>query len=180
MCGMQNVDPEHPAFLTYWTFCDINARNPEESFLPGFGRILIVHFKSVIPEYLTAHSDIFLTCSVCQQTEVAYLDETVRQYMEKEASYELGGLESHDLFLLAISIITPDKGNRAVPECEDALIADGDPVSVPAEVLQDTLRAMEGRFAIDDPLLMIESSSELFEGMGVIEVVDNAGKGEFP
>jgi hypothetical protein len=37
---------------------------------------------------------------------------------------------------------------------EDAVIADGDPVGISAEVLEDTLDTVEGRFAIDDPFLM--------------------------
>jgi hypothetical protein len=76
---MQNVDPDDPAFLTDRTFCNINARNPEQSFLPGFGHIIVFHFNGAIPKNLTAHHDIVLACSVCQQTEVAYLDEPVRQ-----------------------------------------------------------------------------------------------------
>jgi hypothetical protein len=40
------------------------------------------------------------------------------------------------------------------------VIADGDSVSISAEVLKNTFGALEGRFAIDDPLLMIELAPE--------------------
>jgi hypothetical protein len=47
-----------------------------------------------------------------------------------------------------------------VTEVEEAVIADGDPVGISAEVLKDTLNAIEGRFAIDDPLLVVQLSPE--------------------
>jgi hypothetical protein len=42
-----------------------------------------------------------------------------------------------------------------VTDVENAVIADGDPVGISAEILKDTFGAIEGWFAIDDPLLMI-------------------------
>ena len=41
----------------------------------------------------------------------------------------------------------------AVTDVEDAVIVEGDPVGISAEVLKDSLDAIEGRLAIDDPLL---------------------------
>ncbi len=56
------------------------------------------------------------------------------------------------------------------------MIADGDPVSISAEVLKDTLDAIEGRFAIDDPLLVVEVFSEGFEVSGIFEMTETVGK----
>jgi len=47
-------------------------------------------------------------------------------------------------------------------------------VSISAEVLKDALGAIEGRFPIDDPLLMIKMSPEGFEGSGFLEMADAA------
>ena len=55
---------------------------------------------------------------------------------------------------------------------EDAVIADGDPVGIPAEVLKNPPDAIEGRLAIDDPLLMIELASESLEVLGRFEMAD--------
>ena len=85
--------------------------------------------------------------------------------MKKEPSDKLVGLERHGLLTVIVGIISPEEGNIAVLDGEDAVIADGDPVSISAEVLKDPLGAIEGRFAIDDPLLMIEMSPEGFEGL---------------
>jgi hypothetical protein len=56
------------------------------------------------------------------------------------------------------------------------VIADGDPVSISAEVLKDALDAIEGGLAIDDPLLMIELASEPLKVLGWLEVPDTVGE----
>ena len=56
------------------------------------------------------------------------------------------------------------------------MIADGDSVGISAEVLKDTLDAIEGRFAIDDPLLVVEVFSEGFEVSGIFEMTETVGK----
>ena len=96
--------------------------------------------------------------------------------MKKEPSDELVSLECHGLLTVVVCIISPSKGNIAVLDGEDAVIADRDPVSISAEVLKDPLGAIEGRFAIDDPLLMIKMSPEGFEGSGFLEMADAAGE----
>jgi hypothetical protein len=56
------------------------------------------------------------------------------------------------------------------------VIADGDSVSISAKVLKNTLGAIEGRLAIDDPLLVVEVFSEGFEVCGIFEMTETAGK----
>ena len=80
--------------------------------------------------------------------------------------------------MIVVGIISPEKRNRAVPDGEDAVIADRDPVSISAEVLKDTLGTIEGWLAIDDPLVMVKMSLEGFEGFGLLEVADTSGEYE--
>jgi len=61
-------------------------------------------------------------------------------------------------------------------DVEDTVIADGDPVSISAEVLKDALGAIEGGFAIDDPLLTIELVSEPLKVFGWFEMADGVGE----
>jgi hypothetical protein len=51
-------------------------------------------------------------------------------------------------------------------------------MGISAEVLKYPLGAIEGRFAIDDPLLMVELSSEGVEVAGILEMTDTAGERE--
>ena len=92
--------------------------------------------------------------------------------MKQEPSDELVSLERHGLLTVVVCIISPSKGNIAVLDGEDAVIADRDPVSISAEVLKDPLGAIERRFAIDDPLLMIELASESLEVFRRFEMAD--------
>jgi len=100
--------------------------------------------------------------------------------MKKEPSNKLACLQQHSLLTVVIGIITPLEGNSAVPDGKDAVIADRDPVSISAEVLKDTLGAIEGWLAIDDPLLMIERFPEGFEVSGLVEMADTSGEYEIP
>jgi hypothetical protein len=49
-------------------------------------------------------------------------------------------------------------------------------VGISAEVLKDALDAIEGGLAIDDPLLMIELSSESLKVFGWFEMADGVGE----
>jgi hypothetical protein len=85
-------------------------------------------------------------------------------------------LERHGLFAVIVGIISPEKRDIAIMVGKDAVIADGDPVGISAEVLENTFGATEGRFAIDDPLLLIELFSEGFEVAWFLEMTDTAGE----
>jgi hypothetical protein len=56
------------------------------------------------------------------------------------------------------------------------VIADGDSVSISAQVLKNTFGATEGWFAIDDPLFVVEVFPEGFEGSGIFEMAESVGK----
>ncbi len=64
----------------------------------------------------------------------------------------------------------------AVTDVEETVIADGDAVGISAEVLKDTLNPIEGRLAIDDPLLMVEMVPESFEVVRLLEMVYPVGE----
>ena len=97
-----------------------------------------------------------------------------RQNMKKEPSDKLAGLERHGLWTVMVCIIPPSEGDIAVSDGEDAVITDRDPVGISAEVLKDAPGAIKGRFAIDDPLLLVELSPEGFEVAGIREMTDTA------
>ena len=96
--------------------------------------------------------------------------------MEKESSDELVDLQRHHLLLIAISIITPQERDLAGLDIEDAIVADSDPVCISAKVLKDSPSPLERRFAIDDPLLVIEPPSEYLKVMLLSKMTDTAGE----
>ena len=96
--------------------------------------------------------------------------------MKQEPSDKFICLERHGLFAVIVGIISPEKRNIAIPVGKDAVIADGDPVGIPAEVLENTFGATEWRFAIDDPLLLIELFPENLKVPGLLDMADTAGE----
>ena len=80
--------------------------------------------------------------------------------MKKEPTDKFICLERHGLLTVIVGIIPPEERNIAIPVGKDAVIADGDPMGISAEVLENPLGATKGRFAIDNPLLLIELSPE--------------------
>ena len=80
--------------------------------------------------------------------------------MKKKPSDKFICRECHDLLTVVVGIIPPPERNLAVPVGKDAVVADGDPVGISPEILENPLGTTKRRFAVDDPLLMIEMSSE--------------------
>ena len=93
-----------------------------------------------------------------------------------DASDKFICLQRHGLFTVIICIISPEKRYIAVPDIEDSVVADSDPVGISAEVLKDPFGAIEGRFAIDNPLLLIELFPEDLEVAWLLEMADTAGE----
>ena len=75
--------------------------------------------------------------------------------MKQEPSDELVCFQFHGFLTVAVRVIPPEEGDVAVPFSEDAVVADRYPVGIPAEVLKDAPDTIEGRLAIDDPLLVV-------------------------
>jgi hypothetical protein len=118
--------------------------------------------------------------SVGQETKVTYPDIARRQNMEEEPSDKLVGLEGHGLLTVMVGIIPTSEGNIAVLDGEDAVITDRDPMGISAQVLKDPLGAIEGWFAIDDPLIMVEMPQEGLEISWIFEMTEMGGKDKIP
>ena len=94
--------------------------------------------------------------------------------MKKEPSDEFRNLESHGLLFIPIGIVPPAEGDIALLDFENTVIADRDPVGISAQILKNTLSAIERRLAIDNPLLMVKLSSEDFKDTWVLKMTDAA------
>ena len=96
--------------------------------------------------------------------------------MKKEPSDKFIRLQRHGFLTVIVCIISPQKRDIAVPDVEDSVVTDSDSVGISAEVLKDPLGAIEGRFAIDNPLLLIELSPEDLKVPDLLEMADTAGE----
>ncbi len=172
----QNLNSADLSFFANGAGGDVNAAEPEQLFLPRLRLVLLFHLSLVIAKELAACSNVISTFPVCQQAEVPYPNVSIRQYMQKESSDELIGLKGHHLLLIVICVITPSERNIAVFGLDDTIVADGDPVGISTEILQNTANAVEGRLAVDNPLLVIKLSSEHLGCMGITEITYSSGE----
>ena len=89
--------------------------------------------------------------------------------MLQEAPQELGGRERHLSLLVAARVILPAEGDALTVESQQAMIADGDTVSVPAEVAQHLASAAESWLGINDPVLPEQRAEKSQKQLGLFE-----------
>ena len=87
-----------------------------------------------------------------QESEMADTDEAVGQYMEKEAAYELAGGQGDDPVCTRFEVISGPEGNRMTIEGQKALVRDGYPMSVMAEIGEYVLGVAEWGLDACDPI----------------------------
>ena len=72
---------------------------------------------------------------VSKQPVMPDLHKPFRQYMEQEAPDELHGGQRHDFFFSAIGVIPPFECDLSVPDVQDPVVGNGNPVSIPPKVM---------------------------------------------
>jgi hypothetical protein len=155
---------------------DIDPADSEQLFLPGFRFDLFFCYRFAGSKIRNASCDVVFASSVCQQAKVTNPHITFGQYVKQESSDKFISLERHGFFAVIVGIIPPEKRDMAIPVGKDAVVTDGDPVGISAEVLKDTFGAIEGRLAVDNPLLSVKLPPEGFKVVRFLEMTDTAGE----
>jgi hypothetical protein len=75
-----------------------------------------------------------------------------------------------------VSGVAPAKGDLAVRQCDQAMVGDGDAVSIAAEIVQDILGSAEGWFGVDDPVFAEERTQPGREELGMSERREFSGQ----
>jgi hypothetical protein len=89
--------------------------------------------------------------------------------MEQEAAQELIDRQSHQPFLVAVSGISPAKGDVTVGESNEPVVGDGDPMGIVAEIAQRMFGAAEWWFGVNDPVMTEQQPEPECEGGGLGE-----------
>jgi len=71
-------------------------------------------------------------------------------------------------------VVLPAEGDSIVVEGDEAMVGDGNAVSVASQVVEDMFCPAEGRLGVDDPLLTEELMDETVEAIGLSEADDRA------
>jgi sensor domain CHASE-containing protein len=77
----------------------------------------------------------------------------------------MGG-NGHDLLLAAVGIVSAAERDAIVFEGHEAMVGDGDAVSVAGQVVENVFGAAEGRLGVNDPVLLAELPEEVVESSG--------------
>ena len=91
-----------------------------------------------------------------EETIMPYLRETRRQDMEQEAADELIGGKRHHFLFRAVFVIAPLERNLIIIYAYDAVVGDGDAVSIPSKVFDDGQACFKWAFAVDIPVFGIK------------------------
>jgi hypothetical protein len=103
--------------------------------------------------------------TVGQKAEVADANEAGGKHVKQEAAQELLDRQGHQALLVAVSGVSPAEGDLATLQRNEAMVRDGDSMRVTAQVTENVVRATEGRFAVDHPVLTEERTEEGREGL---------------
>ena len=85
---------------------------------------------------MTADSKESAPTAVSQKPKLPDANEAARKYMLDEAPQELVGTQRHLPLLVAVRVIFPAEGDLVSVESERSMIADGDAMSVAAEIAE--------------------------------------------
>jgi len=83
---------------------------------------------------------------------IADFVEALGQHMLQKTPDELLGRQGHGLPALVLGVLVTE-ADLVILDGEQAGVGQRDPMDIPAQVIQDLLRALHGRFAVDDPPL---------------------------
>src|SRR5680860_953252 len=76
----------------------------------------------------------FLLFTTAQYTVVAHANKTLGQYMERKTPYKFAVRQLQQRFLAAMAVVLYREGDTAPIKVLDAMVANGDPVGIPAQV----------------------------------------------
>ena len=102
--------------------------------------------------------------TVGQEAEGADANKAAGQHMQQETAQELFRLDRHHSLVISVGIISPAEGDLVVGEGDQAMVGDGDAVSVAGEIAEDMMGTAEWGFGIDDPVLTEQGAQESAEG----------------
>ncbi len=96
-------------------------------------------------------------------TKTPDLDKPPGQNMQYKPSQELDAIDGNGLFDGPVPIILCQEGYPATGNIQDALVGNGYPVGVLAQVPDHVLSACQGRFAVNHPFGLIRCLQVLVE-----------------
>ncbi len=139
--------------------------------------VVVIHWRGGNMEQGSAKRELVGAVAVGKETVVTNAMEATRQYVEEEAAYEFGDVDSHDFALVnaVFPIVLPAETDVGLVEIEQATVGDRDAMGVAREIGQDLLGTSEGLFRIDEPFGCAQGCESGGKRLRVVEA-DEVGK----
>src|SRR5271169_736288 len=80
--------------------------------------------------------------------------------MLQETPQKLLTGERHGAWSAAVGIVLPAKTHFGIRDREQAVVGDGDAMSVAGQIVKDVFWSAEGRLGVDDPVLLEQGAQE--------------------
>ncbi len=100
--------------------------------------------------------------------------------MLEEAPHEFVRVQAHRALLVVVTVVLPTKGDFGVADVHQSMVGDGDPVRVPAQILEHMGRAGKGALAVDDPIGSPVALEPFGEGLRVAQMRQASREGHSP
>lgn len=113
----------------------------------------------------------FCFISVREQAIMPDFHESLRQDMHKEPPDKLKSGNSHNLPLVVVPVVAPLKCDLPILKIQDAVVGNGNAVSIAAEVFDNGGSGAKRRFAVDDPFFLIAGINQVQEIDAVIQII---------
>ena len=85
----------------------------------------------------------------------------VGKHMQQESSDKLLSTDCHLLAFITVTAVSVGKCDQPIVYVDNAMVADGNPMSITAEIVKYFCRTIKRRFGIDHPVLFPELVDQL-------------------
>ena len=96
-----------------------------------------------------------------QETVMTDAHKRVGKHMQQESSNKLLSTDCHLLALITVTAVSVGKCNQTIVYIHDAMVADGNPMGITAEIVKYFCRTIKRGFGIDHPVLFPELVDQL-------------------
>ena len=102
-------------------------------------------------QQLAALGQLLLPVAIAEQAVIANALEPIGQSVEEKPPDEFFSGKRHRFWLTFISIVFPPEAHLTSFDIHQAMVRNGDAVSIPANIIEHLLGARKGGLGIDDP-----------------------------
>jgi len=178
--GQECLDQHHGALSALGAYPHIDPGEAEQHLFPSFRGGMLVLFLLRYTQEVSALCNELLPVPIAQEAIVSDLRKSVGKDVQQKPSDELIGVEGHQFRSVFLFRITIAEGDSFVVQFDEAIIGNGHPMGVSAEIVEDLLWISERFLAVDHPFLLVEIGEESLKVISFLKMRYRAGECQFP